>query len=176
MTYSNYNLKKKITNFFYLIFHYLIIFYFLKKNFLKKNKIKFSKGFYEDIPFLLRLMLSNKKHIPFIRKKIYKKNFRKNSITSLLEKRHIEGYILAWFLCAKLLKKNFKEKEFVRNLIQVAFRGVLGYLILKLKKDKKTNYKNNIIFKNLIKKINPNFKNNLKYDQITRFFLENEKI
>jgi len=50
----------------------------------------------------------------------------------------------------------------------------LGYLILRLKKSIKTYYINNTIFKNLIKKINASFKNNLKYDKLTRGFLENE--
>ena len=135
LTYSNYKLKNKLTNFFYLKLHYPIIFFLFKKKFLLRNKIKFKKGYYEDILFLLKVLLkNNNKKIYFIKEIIYIKNFTKKSITSQFSIKHMEDYIKVWILCSKLLKYNLKDKILVKKLIQVAFRGVLGYLIFNLKK------------------------------------------
>ena len=181
LTFSNYSIKKKLKNFFYLDLHYPIIFYFFNRKFLIKNNIRFTQGYYEDILFLLKVIFSNKKKISFLQEVIYKKNKKEKSITSTFTIKHINDYIKVWLKCANLLNKKYYDTFFSRKLIQVAFRGVLGYLLFNLRKNRKLSLlrKNNKIFDKLIKNINPDFKPKLKYDKIAHVYLNrkiNEKI
>ena len=164
-----------INKFFRLESHYSVIHYFFNKNFLIKNKIRFSRYYFEDILFLLKVIIKNNKKNKHINKILYYKKFKKDSITGRLTNRKtynksiINQFLRSWFNCLKILKLNSQNTSNYNSLSQIALRGLLGYLIKNNDLKKLENTKNFLKLKTMIKKFNNPI---MKYDKITFNYLK----
>ena len=144
-------------------------FYIFRKNFLLKNKIFFKKGYYEDIPFILKCFFYSKKFISFP-EKLYIKNSIEGSITNTFSEKHLISFINSSKEKFKFFNLKMKSKVplYFTNNLQFGLRG--DYCFVK-KNIAKSNLKKNNLRKiiNFYKKlISPNFTALTNYDKIVK--------
>jgi glycosyltransferase involved in cell wall biosynthesis len=172
----NYNLAKKYLSKISLIKNFLRLeldmcpnFYLYNKNFLIKNSIYFHKGIYEDINFVLKCFVKQKKIIR-LHYTVYKKNITKNSITNSYTDRHLVDFIKSSIRKVKYFNTNIKNKiKIVKTKdLQYGLRGDYFFANKILNNIIKSKYDLNYININFKKIINSQFKSITKYDEFTK--------
>ena len=119
------NKKIILKNYIQLKLDTSVIYCAIKKTIIKTNKINFLKGVYEDIPYLFKLIFFSKNYY-YCRKKLYYKNFRKNSIIHSVSKKKFSDYVFSYFQILKFIhsKKNINADEI--NSFKIGYAGILG--------------------------------------------------
>lgn len=144
-------------------------FYIFRKNLILNNKIFFKKGFYEDIPFVLKCFFFSKKFNSFT-EKLYIKNNHKGSITNTFTERHVISFINSSKEKFRFFNSNMKSKfpKYFEDNLQYGLRGDYCFVKKNIVKSKlKKKYQKKII--NFYKKlIGPNFTALTHYDKIVK--------
>jgi len=119
------NKKSILKNYIQLKLDTSVIYCAIKRTLIKKKKIIFSKGVYEDIPYLFKLFFFSKNYY-YCRKKLYYKNFRKNSIIHSVSQKKFSDYVSSYFQILKFIlsKKNINTDEI--NSFKIGYAGILG--------------------------------------------------
>ena len=144
-------------------------FYVFRKNLLLKNKILFKKGFYEDIPFILKSFFYSRK-FNYFPEKLYIKNNIEGSITNTFSEKHLISFVNSSREKFDFFNLKMKSKLplYFTNNLQYGLRGDYCFVkknIVKIKLKKK--YQKKII--NFYKKlIGPNFTALTHYDKIVK--------
>ncbi len=172
------NVNKRIKNFLNGEIDGSVIFTIVRKKFLITKNIYFLKGLHEDIFFMFKIYFFAKK-FQFLKKSLYQKQVRKNSIVNVLNKKRVNDFFNQPILIKNfLLKRNFHFKKLNKFYI----RGVIGYVggilaqnfYLKNSRMKKDIYEiiHKFSFKMLNKEIRPD---QSKLDKIVNLFLKTVK-
>ena len=168
---SLYLLRKKIIikNFFSLSIIPQVISNLISRRLVSNNKIKFNNGYFEDIYFFFKVLFFSKK-ISILKKKIYIKNNRKNSIVNSLSINHINDSFNNYYKCYLFSKKNKKYMKKL-NLEYLFMHAVVGQVAVLIKRinllERKIKSKY-LTFKNIIKN---HYKFKTKKDVIAKKFL-----
>ena len=144
-------------------------FYVFRKNLLLKNKILFKKGFYEDIPFILKSFFYSRK-FNYFPEKLYIKNNIEGSITNTFSEKHLISFVNSSREKFDFFNLKMKSKLpiYYENNLQYGLRGDYCFVKKNIAKSKlKKKYQKKII--NFYKKlISPNFTALTQYDKIVK--------
>lgn len=177
------NRKEIITNFFNLSIIPQVISNLIKKKLIKENKIYFKDGYFEDIFFILRVFYFSKK-IVGLKKNLYLKTNRKNSIVNTISLEHVKDSLKAYYQSYKFIKsiKMFNSK-IIDNLFNIALVGQVAVIYTRINNKKISIKIKKILLDELGKKwlkYSKLLKNNYNYftkkDMITKRFLYKKKL
>ncbi len=161
-----YNDKKKkiLLNFFNLSIIPQVISNLIKKEIIKKNKLIFQKGFFEDVFFYFKVLYFSKK-IKILKKKIYFKINRKNSIVNSITENHLKDSFNNYNLCYKFLYDKRIIKKY--DLKKYFLKSITGQTAVFLERiSDLENYKVSTKLKDLLRKIYSKLRQNVKFNYI----------